>query len=150
MTTRELLSELESRGIELATDGTRLRYRPMAAVDDALQATLRNHKDQLVAVLWERDRHAHSGDVVARGDAPNAASVDEHGLGSADCLWYIELVEHLAAVTAGPGESPARTDERIAEWMADYTDRQLRDGWTLTRCATDLRARIRAATKQAG
>ena len=48
--------------------------------------------------------------------------------------WYIELAEHLAAVTAAPGETPNQTDERVAELLAEYAGRQLRHGWRLTRC----------------
>jgi hypothetical protein len=46
-----LLAELRSRGVELETDGARLRWRPRGAVTPALAEQVREHKAELVALL---------------------------------------------------------------------------------------------------
>ena len=55
MSARELLSELRERGVELAPDGDRLRYRPKEAVAPEFLVRLKAHKPQLLKLLeWER------------------------------------------------------------------------------------------------
>jgi hypothetical protein len=46
-----LLADLRSRGIELATDGTRLRWRPAFMISEAVLQQILSHKDELVALL---------------------------------------------------------------------------------------------------
>jgi hypothetical protein len=51
-----LLADLRSRGIELETDGARLRWRPAFLVNAPLAARVRAHRDDLVALLSGPDR----------------------------------------------------------------------------------------------
>jgi hypothetical protein len=52
MTTPEaLLADLRARGIELETDGERLRWRPTFLVSEPLAAKLLAHRPELVALL---------------------------------------------------------------------------------------------------
>jgi hypothetical protein len=46
-----LLADLRSRGIELETDGTRLRWRPAFLVTGPLAARIRTHHADLVELL---------------------------------------------------------------------------------------------------
>jgi len=50
-TAAELLRELQSRGVELAAAGDRLRFRPASAVPPDLRAVLAEHKRELLAAL---------------------------------------------------------------------------------------------------
>ena len=59
-----LLGQLTCRGIELAAEGDRLRYRPSSKITPTLLDRLRRHKVDLVAAL-----HA----VEDRNDQPAAA-----------------------------------------------------------------------------
>jgi len=47
----ELLADLRSRGIELETDGARLRWRPAFLVTEPELEVLRTHKAELIALL---------------------------------------------------------------------------------------------------
>ncbi len=51
MAAQDLLTELVRRGVELAVDGTRLRYRPKDAVPPELRAAIVQHKGELLALL---------------------------------------------------------------------------------------------------
>ena len=51
MDARELLAELERLGVELATDGERLRYRPRGAVAPRLRAAMAVRRAELLALL---------------------------------------------------------------------------------------------------
>jgi hypothetical protein len=54
MTTAEQLwADLRSRGIELETDGVRLRWRPAFLVGDRLAEMIRSRRDELIALLRE-------------------------------------------------------------------------------------------------
>ncbi len=55
MSAKALLEELRKRGVELAPDGDRLRYRPKEATTPDLLGRLKAHKQQLLKLLeWER------------------------------------------------------------------------------------------------
>jgi hypothetical protein len=47
----EVLAELNRRGVEIAVDGDRLRYRPQDAVTPELRAALAEHKVALLTLL---------------------------------------------------------------------------------------------------
>ena len=51
-----LLANLRSRGIELATDGSRLRFRPSFMVTAPELDALRAHKGEVIALLCGPDR----------------------------------------------------------------------------------------------
>src|SRR5207248_3322466 len=46
-----LLAELRSRGIELETDGARIRWRPAFLVSAALAERIRSHRAELIDLL---------------------------------------------------------------------------------------------------
>ncbi len=51
----QILTELERRGVELALDGNRLRFRPREAVTPDLRAAMAEHKDDLVRLVAAED-----------------------------------------------------------------------------------------------
>jgi hypothetical protein len=51
-----LLADLRSRGIELETDGVRLRWRPDFLVSQPLAERIRSHRAELVELLTGSDR----------------------------------------------------------------------------------------------
>ena len=52
MSACSLLTDLESRGVELIPEGASLRYRaPQGVMTDHLRATLSTHRDELMALL---------------------------------------------------------------------------------------------------
>ena len=55
MAARDLLVELERRGVELAADGERLRYRPRDAVPPELRVAIVTHKQELLALLADEE-----------------------------------------------------------------------------------------------
>ena len=56
MNAAELLTELESHGVQLTVDGETLRYRaPKDALTGSLREALAEHKPELLALLRERD-----------------------------------------------------------------------------------------------
>ena len=61
MTAAELIVELDRRGVELAADGDKLRYRPADAVDVELLAAIKEHKHSLLKwALFADSYQAHS------------------------------------------------------------------------------------------
>ena len=48
-----LLAELTQRGFELQVRGDRLRYRPRSAMTPDLARRVRDHRDELIAILTE-------------------------------------------------------------------------------------------------
>ena len=54
----ELLAELTRRGVEVAVDGDRLRFRPQDAVTPDLRAALIEHKTDLIRLLGRDDEVA--------------------------------------------------------------------------------------------
>ena len=50
-TAADLLADLRSRGIELETDGARLRWRPAFLVTDPLAELIRAHRAELIDLL---------------------------------------------------------------------------------------------------
>ncbi len=67
MDARELLVELERRGVELAMSGRRLRYRPRHAVTPVLRSAMAERRDELLALLA-----AEEAEVRWRADAMRA------------------------------------------------------------------------------
>ena len=55
MTAEELIRELRGRGVELAVEGDRVRYRPKNAVPAELQPILTRYKSELLALLSSTD-----------------------------------------------------------------------------------------------
>jgi len=55
MDARDLLAELERRGVELARDGERLRYRPQHVVTPPLRAAMVERRDELLALLADEE-----------------------------------------------------------------------------------------------
>jgi hypothetical protein len=51
----EVLAELSRRGVEIAADGDRLRFRPQSAVTPDLRAALIEHKADLLRLLDSLD-----------------------------------------------------------------------------------------------
>jgi hypothetical protein len=51
-----LLADLASRGIQLETDGSRLRWRPGFMVSGPALESIRQHKAELIALLLGPDR----------------------------------------------------------------------------------------------
>jgi hypothetical protein len=51
MEVKDLLAELERRGVRILVDGDRIRYRPKGVVSDALRAVIAEHRHALVARL---------------------------------------------------------------------------------------------------
>jgi hypothetical protein len=47
----DILAELSSRGVAVRVDGEVLRLRPKAALDDDLQARVKDHKREIIHVL---------------------------------------------------------------------------------------------------
>jgi hypothetical protein len=52
----DLLADLRSRGIELETDGVRLRWRPAFMVTDPMAEQIRTHRTGLIELLTGPDR----------------------------------------------------------------------------------------------
>jgi hypothetical protein len=52
----DLLADLRSRGIELETDGARLRWRPVFLVNAPLAESIRSHKAELIDLLTGPER----------------------------------------------------------------------------------------------
>ena len=67
MDVSELLAELDRLGVELATDGERLRYRPRFAVTPCLRAAIAERRDELLMLLG-----ADEAGVRRRADAMRA------------------------------------------------------------------------------
>src|SRR5262245_49237354 len=55
-TPADLLADLRSRGIELETDGARLRWRPASLVTGPLAERIRSHRAGLIGLLTGPDR----------------------------------------------------------------------------------------------
>jgi hypothetical protein len=55
-TAQALLADLRSRGVELQSDGTRIRWRPAFLVTAAAAQQVMAHKAELVALLTGPDR----------------------------------------------------------------------------------------------
>jgi hypothetical protein len=55
MAAQDLLAELGRRGVELAADGERLRYRPRDAVPPELRVAIVEHKHALLALLADEE-----------------------------------------------------------------------------------------------
>ena len=70
MTVRDLLAELDRRGVKLAAAGERLRYRPRDAVSPELRAAIIEHKPELLARVAEEEAEARSR-VDAACDPPS-------------------------------------------------------------------------------
>jgi len=51
VTARDLLAELQARGVELVAAGDKLRYRPRSAVEPGLIRVMREHKAEIMALL---------------------------------------------------------------------------------------------------
>ena len=121
-----------------------------AADSDTLDAAGESEPTITASDLPERWREHYDERAAVReydgGQAREHAEAE--ALGETKRLWYIELIEHLAAVLAEPDEPADVTDWRVGEMMTEYMDRQLHDRWTLERCAVDIRARIRRVTKK--
>jgi TubC N-terminal docking domain len=96
MSTRVLLEELRERGVELAADGDKLRYRPKAVVTYRLLDQLRAHKQGLLKLLElerrkleEADRH---GLVIKWSEYPewielhDPLSGEWHEIRASECL----------------------------------------------------------------
>ena len=84
MTARELLAEILNRGIELATDGDRLRYRPADAVTPELADAITRHKPALIELLARPDDW-HIGDPIDWDSEPDP--VDCHKCQMFDAWW---------------------------------------------------------------
>ncbi len=56
MTGSDLLADLRSRGIDVETDGSRLRWRPDFMVNAPLTALILQHRAELIELLSEPDR----------------------------------------------------------------------------------------------
>jgi len=54
----EVLAELARRGVEVAVDGDRLRFRPQGAVTPDLRAALAEHKADLIRLLGDDEEVA--------------------------------------------------------------------------------------------
>jgi hypothetical protein len=53
---KRLLAEIQSRGIELETDGLRIRWRPAFMVNNPLAELIRRHSLELIALLTGPDQ----------------------------------------------------------------------------------------------
>ena len=72
----ELLAELSRRGVEIAVNGDRLRFRPQDAVTPDLRAALIEHKADLIRLLGPDDEvawriEAMRPQVPRRGTIPS-------------------------------------------------------------------------------
>ena len=56
MKAADLLADLASRGIELETDGVRIRWRPPFLVTDPVAELIRSHRAELIDLLQGPDR----------------------------------------------------------------------------------------------
>lgn len=80
MTPQQLLSELQSRGIEVVVVGTALRYRPVAAVTPELKAAMQENKPDLLRILA-------AGEAAEDGDTPFALTPAE--IAERAALWLL-------------------------------------------------------------
>lgn len=72
MTADEILSELQTRQVELAVVGDRLRFRPVSAVPEPLLEALRAHKAEVMDLVELRSWPEASKDAVRRFRQPCA------------------------------------------------------------------------------
>ena len=84
MTATELLDSLRQRGIELATAGDRLRYRPASAVTPELADAMKRHKAELLKLVatpgdWQL------GDPIDWDSEPDPVDCLECNM--FDCWW---------------------------------------------------------------
>lgn len=111
MSVQQVLEIIQKRGIRIWTDGQQLHYRaPVGALDEALRATVRQHKADLIAVLQqgilqaqERDREVRAAGflVLASG------CVYERRTGTSSALYILEDGNGTYTVWRGawrPGE----------------------------------------------
>lgn len=70
----EVLAELTRRGIEIAVDGDRLRFRPQHAVTPDLRAALIEHKADLIRLLGPDDEVAWRIDAM-RPQVPRTGAI---------------------------------------------------------------------------
>ena len=70
----ELLTELERRGVQLAVDGDRLRFRPQGAVTPDLRAALIEHKADVIRLLGPHDDVAWRVEAM-RPQLPRSGSI---------------------------------------------------------------------------
>ncbi len=67
----EILSELQTRGVELQAAGDRLRYRPVELVASALLDELSEHKEEILELLGGR-----VGDALGGVEAASVTAAD--------------------------------------------------------------------------
>src|SRR4051794_11547003 len=71
----EVLAELTRRGIEVAVDGDRLRFRPQGAVTPDLRAALIEHKSGLIRLLGSDDEEVAWRVVAMRPQVPPTGTI---------------------------------------------------------------------------
>ena len=131
--------------------GAHKRFDAVAFLLDLLDTTVAQPSQMLSEVKPATPPCDREPDAAAH-KTPCFGSPAEHLDAKPQCdherLWYIELIEHLAALTAQPDEPVGQTDARVHALMNEYMEKQMHDGWTLECCVRDIRARIRQATNR--
>ncbi len=71
----ELLAELTRRGVEIAVEGGRLRFRPQDAVTPDLRAALVEHKADVLDLLGDDEREVGWRVEAMRGQVPRTGTI---------------------------------------------------------------------------
>ena len=98
MTSRELLVELEARGVKLSADGDTLRYRaPAAALSPDLRQAMVAHKQALLRLLRPQpdilatDRTTWPLELAAVHQELAAELAERHGLTPEEAAWMAQV-----------------------------------------------------------
>src|SRR5947207_2833327 len=71
----EILAELTRRGVEMAVEGDRLRFRPHSAVTSDLRAALVEHKADLIRLLGTNEVEIAWRVEAMRGQVPRTGTI---------------------------------------------------------------------------
>lgn len=65
MKTSDLLAELRRAGLSITAEGERLRVRPVDLISEALRSIIRQHRDELYALVTSEDAEVQNRSNVA-------------------------------------------------------------------------------------
>jgi hypothetical protein len=71
----EILAELARRGVEVAVDGDRIRFRPQGAVTPDMRAALAEHKADLIRLLGTDDSEVAWRVEAMRPQVPRTGTI---------------------------------------------------------------------------
>lgn len=100
MTARDLLRDLQSRGVKLEAEGDRLRWRaPAEVMTPAVLETLRQRKAEILEILTEPrpTPYLDRGDLIIPFDADSSLCWWRGGKSALELLDDLDAPEHVRA-----------------------------------------------------